>query len=235
MRILAIGDLHGKKCWQSIDAALYDHIIFIGDYVDGVDMEPDAMVRNLENIIAFRKEFSSKVVLLLGNHDIQYLAYPRERCSRFDSLLQPRLTSLFNANRYLFKVAWQYDRYLFTHAGLSRKYLQWLRERLEGNSIEFDPSTPAHYLNLIHESDPHLIYVCGARRGGFYPHGGPLWADASETEMDYLEGFHHVVGHTKLYKMDTYQRPGEESSITYIDVLNSREEFYVLDTGLAKG
>ena len=34
MKIISIGDLHGKDVWKQIDPANYDKIIFVGDYTD---------------------------------------------------------------------------------------------------------------------------------------------------------------------------------------------------------
>jgi predicted MPP superfamily phosphohydrolase len=71
MRIIAIGDLHGKDCWLTIDPDKYDKIIFVGDYVDASDISREKIVENLEQVIAFKLKHPEKVELLLGNHDIQ--------------------------------------------------------------------------------------------------------------------------------------------------------------------
>lgn len=49
--------------------------------------------------------------------------------------------------------------------------------------------------------------------------GSPLWADRQETRFGFLPGYHHVVGHTPIEKIETFtgQHPG---SITYTDVLH---------------
>lgn len=232
MKIITIGDLHGKDCWKQIVPAQYDKIVFIGDYVDGVDKRGEDIVENLKAIIAFKLQQPEKVILLLGNHDIQYLHFPKHPCSEFDSVIQPELTMIFNEYKSEFQVAWQHGKYLFTHAGVSRKYLVWLQEMLEGNLISYHSPMMAGYLNHIHQTDPHLLYVCGTKRGGFYPHGGPLWADEKETQLDHLVGFHQVVGHSRIFKIDAFTRSwlnDKNSSITYIDVLDQRTEFFELN------
>lgn len=232
MKIIAIGDLHGKDCWKQIDPAQYDKIIFIGDYVDAENKRSEAIFENLKAIIDFKLQQPEKVILLLGNHDIQYLHYPNHSCSKIDVAIQPQLTQLFNQFKEVFQVAWQCGNHLFTHAGVSRKYWAWLQEMLEDNLVNYHEPDLAGYLNQIHKTDPHLLYVCGAKRGGFYPYGGPLWADDKETQYDHIEGFHQVVGHSRIYKIDTYTRswlPDRNSSITYIDVLDQRTEFFELE------
>lgn len=233
MKIIAIGDLHGKDCWKQIDPASYDQIIFMGDYVDAQDKCREAIIENLQAIITFKMQQPEKVILLLGNHDIQYLHYPKFQAGGFDSVIQPQLTSIFNEHKNQFQVVWQHRQYLFTHAGVSRKYWAWLQEMLEDNLVTYHEPDLAGYLNHIHKTDPHLLYVCGTKRGGFYPHGGPLWADEKETQHDHIEGFHQVVGHSRIYKIDTYTRSwmkDKNSSITYIDVLDQRTEFFEIDT-----
>ena len=68
MRICAIGDIHGRNDWEKVDPNKYDKIIFVGDYVDSFDIPTGEILKNLENIIAFKKEYYDKVILLLGNH-----------------------------------------------------------------------------------------------------------------------------------------------------------------------
>ena len=73
MKTITIGDIHGRSDWQEIDPANYDKIIFVGDYVDSFTVSDIDIITNLLNIIQFKKDNMNKVVLLLGNHDLQYL------------------------------------------------------------------------------------------------------------------------------------------------------------------
>jgi Calcineurin-like phosphoesterase len=231
MKIIAIGDIHGKDCWKKIAPDQHDKIIFIGDYVDAKDISRDAILENLKSILEFKRKYPSKVVLLLGNHDIQYLHYPDHRCSGFDRVIQPELTKFFNDHKSDFQIAWQYGKQLFVHAGLSRRYFDWLQPLLK-DDLKYDTNMQMdEFLNRTHENQPDLICVCGASRGGLYPYGGPLWGDAKETKMDHLEGLHQIVGHSRMFKIEKYTRSLNEtdSSITYIDVLDQREEFYEVE------
>ena len=77
MHILAIGDVHGRDTWKGIKDHQADHIIFIGDYVDPHRPIPDREVlHNLEEIMAFKQSDPERIILLLGNHDAQYLHHP---------------------------------------------------------------------------------------------------------------------------------------------------------------
>ena len=72
MKTLTVGDLHGKDVWKEIDTIRYDKIIFVGDYVDCFTTSNVEIKHNLEQIIRYKKDNMDKVVLLLGNHDVQY-------------------------------------------------------------------------------------------------------------------------------------------------------------------
>jgi predicted phosphodiesterase len=231
MKIIAIPDLHGKDCWKQIDPARFDKVIFIGDYVDAKDGKTrEVIIQNLTSILAFKNQFPEKVVLLLGNHDIQYLHYPDHRCSGFDADIQSQLTRIFNENKSEFQIAWQRGNHLFVHAGVSRRYFAWLGAMVDEKMKYDGEMSIAHYLNRLHESKPNLVCVCGATRGGLYPYGGPLWADITETRFDHLDGYHQIVGHSRVLDMHTSTRPGDnDSSITYIDVLSQRVEFFEIE------
>src|SRR5690554_631315 len=107
IKILAVGDLHGKSCWQAIDFDQYDKVIFMGDYVDSTSHSDEEILDNFSEVIEVKKRHPEKVVLLLGNHDIQYLYYPDFRCSGFRPAMQISLTELFNQNSHLFQIAHQ--------------------------------------------------------------------------------------------------------------------------------
>ena len=60
-------------------------------------------------------------------------------------------------------------------------------------------------------------------RGGYQIAGGITWADISESQNDALTGYHQVVGHSRV--RDFLKVGVDDTSITYIDVLHTRERF----------
>lgn len=223
-RIIAIGDLHGKDCWKKVNPEQYDQIIFIGDYADSFTITPDKILRNLKDLIDFKKRQPGKVTLLLGNHDMHYMEYPDYRCSGFNRFFQPDYTELFRDNRNLFQAAVQFGDYLFTHAGLSRSFvnhnLTAYARLIEARQIQV-----ADLLNGLHNSENQaVLHPVSVMRGGADPFGGITWADYRETSVDLLPGYHQVVGHTPRKKITKVE--GDNSSITYIDVLDTVEEFF---------
>ena len=224
MHIIAIGDVHGRNAWKEIQHSKADHIVFIGDYVDPHRPIPDfEVLRNLEEIIAFKQSDPERITLLLGNHDAQYLHYPLYSCSGHQADSQGVLSALFLENEDLFQIAWQQGRYLFTHAGISQG---WYARHLEILN-DFEAKNLAAALNAIHDSEYRdILFEVGTSRGGWHRYSGPIWADKSETRHDYLADFHQVVGHSRVKDFENYG--DETSSITYIDVGDTRVRFYEL-------
>ncbi len=226
MKIIAIGDIHGRNAWKKIDIGAFDKVVFIGDYVDSRTISEQDIINNLKEIIALKKAMPDKIVLLLGNHDVHYLFYPDFPQNGFMKNSQEALTELFVANKDLFQVAYQVKNYLFTHAGVSKTWY--------GENIKYFGSNPISLADILNdmyldEKAREVLFQASHLRGGKDPSGGIIWADKSETDDDYLFGYHQIVGHTKVSDIERYEWKGLETSITYIDVLSASETFYEIE------
>ena len=75
MRILAIGDIHGRDSWKDIiNDNVFDKVVFLGDYFDSREEISGAkQLYNFKEILQFKKYNIDKVVLLVGNHEFHYL------------------------------------------------------------------------------------------------------------------------------------------------------------------
>lgn len=228
MNIVTISDLHGRTLWKDLTIDDYDRVIFLGDYTDSYRFDDDTIYANLSDIIQLKRLYPEKVILLIGNHDAQYIHYPNYRCSGFREWAQSELTALFAQNQPLFQIAYQHKTYLFSHAGVTN---QWLARLLatHDHTVETNASTYtlADLLNTIHQQPfpiQRVLFEVGPGRGGSDPFSGPVWADRSETRTDYLTNYHQVVGHTPTDRFLTIGNPN--SSITYTDILQTRTAFY---------
>ena len=77
-KILINGDINGRQFWK--DACLnhkdeFEKIVFLGDFVspypdEGITNE--AAIEVLKEIVNFKKENGDKVILLLGNHRVNF-------------------------------------------------------------------------------------------------------------------------------------------------------------------
>lgn len=233
MKIITISDLHGRSSWLQIDVDQFDKVIFLGDYTDSYELSDEIILENLVQILQLKTLHPDKIVLLIGNHDAQYLHFPHYRCSGFRPSMQMALSELFTKNQSHFQIAHQEGSYLFTHAGVSNRWLSHLPKTALDTKLELNLQTPeqlAGLMNQMHQ-DRMLrtsLFDVSYLRGGFDEAGGPVWADKRETSTDYLSGWHQVVGHTPVTEFVTI---GDSSgSITYTDVLQTKEAFYTLVT-----
>jgi predicted MPP superfamily phosphohydrolase len=254
MKILTIGDIHGLDIWKMISdfksengnykaegevlafPENYDLVIYMGDYTDSFTVTNVIIKRNLLDIIEFKKKYGDKVILLLGNHDLQYyfLGDNRHLCSGFRPEAKYDLHDIFKKNDIYFQAAFQIDNYLWTHAGV---HTGWYEYRFKKWLKEFYSSQETFHLNLADqlneafEMNADCLFDVGRYRGGFRDVGGPFWMDRFEGYKNPLKGYHQIAGHTRSPQIKTYNID-DSTSITFVDVLEDATEgpyFYELE------
>ena len=226
MKTISVGDTHGTNHWQSIAVDNYDKIIFVGDYVDSFTISNLDIKDNLLNIIELKKSYPDKVVLLLGNHDLQYMFKGFEhRCSGYRPEASIDLYQIFSENKELFQVAFQIDKHIWSHAGFHKGWIsQRFKEHFDGINTLADVVNERFN---FHKSDTEVLFDVGFLRGGNDFVGGPFWLDARNLIKKPVAGLHQIVGHTRRDVIDTY-RMGEVTSVTFIDVQEDTPNFYEL-------
>jgi predicted MPP superfamily phosphohydrolase len=230
MKIITIGDLHGSRVWKQINPEDWDHLIFMGDYVDSGDYSAGEITQNLKEILDLKKSNFKKVILLWGNHDLAYFygGHERHYCSGFRKAMLPDLFSLFTSNRILFRAAFQVNNYLWTHAGVVQR---WYDNFISEEILPADENLAAT-LNRLFNAYYEPLFNTSAIRGGLYEDGGIFWAHSAETFKDPLKGFHQVVGHTKTREgIVVANHFDNDTSVTYVDCLQRNVEFYKLVGG----
>ena len=98
--IIVIGDIHGESRWKEIvERHPGEKYIFLGDYCDpyNQDLLEDDVLNNLSQIIKFKQEHRDNVILLLGNHDMQYIDDTAELCSRYMVRINEEIEELFGS------------------------------------------------------------------------------------------------------------------------------------------
>ena len=125
MKTVVIGDVHGRSLWKQI---IYqekpDRIIFIGDYFDSFDISGVEQIQNFKEIIEYKTTSGKEVIMLIGNHDHHY--YPEvgyTGTSGYQSGIAPSINQVIDENRQHLQMAYSFDEFLFTHAGVSPTFM----------------------------------------------------------------------------------------------------------------
>jgi predicted MPP superfamily phosphohydrolase len=253
INILSIGDVHGIDEWtiptfgglKSFDVwqedkskddiypfQEYDKVIFIGDYVDSYNKTNLEILHNLKNIITFKRAYPDKVILLIGNHDIYYFYHNTTSwCEGHRSEAFHDLHYLFYDNKNLFQLAFKYKNWLWTHAGVTKSFLdECINPMLHENykyyrfakDLEIDG-----LLNLMLEVNNPDMYNIGIASGGSSLIPSPIWARPKELDLDPIM-FNQVVGHTNYKEIFTVNlahisKEFEDITHIYIDCLPSKQ------------
>ncbi len=238
--VTIIPDIHGRDTWRNINSSIlnnpYNHIIFLGDYVDSFHLTDQQIYDELEAIIVLKIAYPEQVTLLIGNHDVQYV-FDDYHCSGYRSSMSMGLHKLFNENKDLFQLTYQLGDYIFSHAGISKMWLREFKALYRSTytitSKDFDDNF-VNIINLTYKGrflnpDGKLglladkLFAVSSTRGGSDNYSGLVWADLKETKEDYLDSFHQIVGHTPVEFIATVGN--KKSSITYTDCHRDRPDF----------
>lgn len=258
---IVIGDLHGRTIWKKFadisfllqaepDAAgfgsfepEYKFYIFVGDYTDSFTLSGRQIIDNLQDLLKFKKLYPNNVVLLLGNHDIHYMldnpfgGNAKYYCTGNKSESHFDLYELFNKNRDCFQLAFQYNNYIFTHAGIHIGWWKFrfipgfenlMKELGEKFGIYYEPKDIADYLNIAFRHRLECLFDIDFYRWGNKQVGGPLWLDRHLANKP-IPNYHQVTGHNPVRKIYTLENRKNNSSITFVDILHWKDEFYTID------
>ena len=221
MKILVIGDVHGKPNWKRIVHDMYDKIVFIGDYMDSFEYSTKECLRNMMDIIYYARQHPDKVELLIGNHELHYFfvgtnLHEQVKCSGYVNGHAWEIRKVLEDNKDILKPIVKLGKYIFTHAGFSGG--AWQEHFDHKFLMSQDLATDlVDFINELWKGKDRALFAIGHYRGGDHQFGSIFWADIRETSYDPLEGLHQVVGHTCIKDIKT-EIKNENTSITYVDV-----------------
>jgi len=198
MKIIAIGDIHGRQNWKLIpglDQA--DRVVFVGDYFDSFYIDGNTQIENFSDIIAYKKANPKKVRLLLGNHDYHYLPKVFGRYSGYNGIFASQYQKLLcdAIADGLIKIAWFKQGIMFSHAGISK---EWLSKRGFDTSQKNADAIQGFVNTLLHQDIHCFDFTSGPKDD---PYGnetcqGPLWI-RPESLVKCTIDFPQVFGHTQ--------------------------------------
>jgi len=241
MKTVVIGDVHGRSLWKLIvNQENPDRVIFIGDYFDSFEISGVEQIQNFKEIIEYKEKSGKEVITLIGNHDHHY--YPEvgyTGTSGYQSRIAPSITQVIDENRQHLQIAYSFDEFLFTHAGVSPTFMDgefgeegWVKD----NVVEL--------LNDLFKYKPKSFDFNGTDPYGDNTYQTPIWirpkslmAVNKKHDKGLKKKYIQVVGHTQVKKLDLIGAEKAAGGRYYlIDCLGTSGEYMIIEDGfITKG
>jgi hypothetical protein len=195
MACMVIGDIHGRRIWETIVANHPEEtIVFLGDYFDSKEGHTAKdQLENFQKIIALKKANPAKTILLTGNHDFHYLPFAGETYGGYQEKhareISAAIMPVFKEG--LLQMGYRCGNFLINHAGLTKT---WCR------TFNIPLNDPIPALETLWKEKPiSFRYHPGPKMEptGDEREQGPLWVRPYSLQKDKLPGFWQVVGHTQ--------------------------------------
>lgn len=230
---IIIGDEHGRGKFCSIYNKLKDdstikHFVCVGDYFDPYfcyKEDASDLLENYNKIIeAARKD--SRIILLLGNHDIHYIMNCDD--SRLDYFNAEKIRKAFMDNLDLFKLAYKFDNgAVVSHAGITKTWLKDVGlktvDDINGLLKKFIETQASNgsISALRYDDSDYSGYGESCSQGCTWVRPNGLIQDSA---FDY-----QIVGHTQTEHIShfLFETPSKESIV----VENENGKFVFVDTG----
>lgn len=217
-KIRIIGDIHGRTNWWDLvepfdEKTLY---IFLGDYTDPYGFEGvtfDQMIEQIEKMFKFKLEHSDNVIILVGNHDLQYIMGKPET-NRYDNNVMHRehLMAIFEDERdSIYGVAYNIgNKYLISHAGVTFDWYLKYCAKDEKEALQDELSVITGKINkLWSEKKETFTFRANAKMSdysGISSTQSPLWVRPLTLWESNLFGADsgriQIVGHTIFDNQD---------------------------------
>lgn len=227
MKIVALGDIHGRNIWEEIvkKENNADKIVFIGDYFDSREGIPtNEQIDNFKNILKYKKDNIDKVILLIGNHCFHYLKDAQEKYSGFQTLKFLEINKFLEPAVQLGLVVacYTYENYVFTHAGVTNTWC-------ENNNIDVNDLSNSINKTLL-ENPSAFRFSMGINydSSGDDVTQSPIWVRIPSLFKDMLSDKIFVFGHTTLKELTIID------NMIGIDVLGTSGEYLLIENGCPK-
>jgi hypothetical protein len=132
--------------------------------------------------------------MLIGNHDFHYMSDCGGRYGGYNVWHAPEIGELLKETKEHLQVAYQVDKFLFTHAGVSK---EWYEANFpEGGNIP-------EQINDLWSYDKRSFNHSGMEMYGNYDGEGPMWIRPQALRRNPLnDTIIQVVGHTNMKVID---------------------------------
>lgn len=187
LKILILGDSHGTRHFLSHNFNNYSLIIHLGDWVDNWvnDWKTDNQIEIIQEYLNLQKQNPKKFIALLGNHDNGYLI--NEEYSGKQKHKQWDIKDFLEEHRKEFRIAYQLKDYIFSHAGLSSRWM----EATKIDSIDKLNSCLWNKCENI-----FAFYPWDTSFSGNHTMQSPLWIRPQALCEVPWKNYNQIVGHT---------------------------------------
>lgn len=225
MRLIALGDTHGRSKWKEIvdgekDA---DKIIFIGDYFDDKNggYSASQQIENFKEIVELKRNNPDKVILLIGNHDFHYLNGVYEKYSSYQIGYNKEINETLQpvVDEGLLQMCYQNGKYFFSHAGITNTWA-------DNNHIDRDNLQDS--INDLFLTD---ITKFKFTIGDNHSYSGnditqtPIWVRVQSLVKDMVEDIICIVGHTQVKELTIMK----DNNLILIDCLGYTDEYLIIE------
>ena len=243
MKTVVLGDTHGTSFWKLITHTEQpDRVVFIGDYFDSFDIKLDEQLNNFLDIMEYKKTGKADVICLIGNHDHHYFPEIGDTgTSGYQHIGSFQIGPVLDANREHLQIAYRMDEFLFSHAGVSAKFMDSVF-----GSGGWDVDTLVDQLNELFKHKPNTFTFGNAislKKLSFMdPHGdneeqSPIWIRvrslvSANKNTELKKAVRQIFGHTQVKKIDLEASMKALGGKYYpIDALSTSREYLVIEDG----
>ena len=238
MKTIVLGDTHGRSNWKlAVHLENPDRVIFIGDYFDSFNIPGTDQLNNFLDIIEYKKSSDKEVIMLIGNHDFHY--YPEvgdTGTSGYQSMFSYQISPVIDANREHLQMAYAFDDFLFTHAGVSSKFMDsvfgidgWKTDTIVNDLNEVFRYKPLTFGFGVAVSIKKMSYL---DLYGDNEEQSPIWirprslmsANKNTLRKEVIQ----VVGHTGQSQIDIHGKT-TGGRYFFIDTMETSGEYLVID------
>lgn len=226
MKIVVIGDIHGRDVWKEIVEKEHDanKFVFVGDYFDSWDVTPLEQIKNFTHISVFKEMHPYKCILLIGNHDFQYLT-DNQRYSGYNDDNAATYRRLLNGliEQGKMQVLHKDGNFLFSHAGVSKEWIDL-------HSIDYgDFVGSVNKMFVDGKYDILDFFQPDVSRCGDDVHQSPIWIRPNSFEKSAIDGYTQIVGHTQMETISEASSNG--NTLVFVDTLETGY-YLVIDDGV---
>lgn len=236
MKTIVLGDTHGRSQWKLITHLEQpDRVIFIGDYFDSFNLPAIDQMFNFNEILDYKESGKAEVIMLIGNHDHHY--YPETGntgTSGYQYGAAAAISKMIDENRKHLQMAYSFDNFLFTHAGVSPVFMDQVFG--EGG---WEKNNIVELLNEKMIYQPKAFEFNGMEPSGDNQSQTPIWIRPRSLmsankkhdkglKKDYIQ----IVGHTQMKELDLVGSDKFTGGRYYfIDTLDTSGQYLIIEDG----